>query len=258
MLRTIGLALLMCAAGLVSLAQAQFTPDDVETAVGSGTYLDLSNDPLGMSRGGLTMIWSNYTDGAWDFPDGSDSVEFVNGDSADDKTSGNLPGVTPEIQLDVSGLAASTQYYLYLAARARPDTNDEGGDISWGTVSGSLTLLQFTENTIPVGSAKLNANSNAGDFLAVMPVGTVSSDGLGNFTFYVDNGLEFHQDNPDSDPLTLSHGRDRTQWDGILLTTVPPVPEPSAAVLGCLGALSLLGVRRQRNPRSSTVYKDVI
>lgn len=211
------LALLATAVALAaSPVHAQFTPEGYEAAVGTGTYLDLTNEVAGTTRHGVTMIWSNYTAGDWDFPDGSDAAEFVNGNSADDKTAGNLPGITPEIDLDFTGLLASTDYDIFLAARFHPVNNDEGGDISWGTTSGNLTLVQYNADTFPAGSGMVDPDSD-GDGTLLLKVGMLTSDASGTFSFFVDNGLEFHQNPVDIDPNTIEIGRDRTQFDGILL-----------------------------------------
>lgn len=241
----VGCLPILAAALLVPPAHAQFDPDGYEAAVGGGTYLDVTDDAAGTTRNGITMIWSNHTAGAWDFPDGSDSSEFVNANSLDDKTSGNVPGDTPEVALDFSGLMASTEYNIYIAARFHPPTNDEGGDISWGTTSGNLTLLQFNSDTFPAGSGKVDPDADD-DGTLLLKVGALTSDSSGNFSLFVDNGLEFHQADPDFDPNTPSIGRDRTQWDGVLVSVVP---EPCAVVLGCLGALMAVTVVDRRRRR---------
>ena len=212
-------------------------------AVGAGTYLDLTDDPAGTTRNGITMIWSNHTAGGWGFPDGSDSSEFVNSNSADDKGDNNLPSDTPEIDLGFSGLLASTEYNVFLAARYRPEGNDEGGDIAWGTTSGSLSLVQFNEVMFPSGSALVNSDTD-GDGTVLLKVGSLSSDSSGALSFFVDNGLEFHQDLPDPPANPLSIGRDRTQWDGVLLAVVP---EPGTVALGLFAAATaLLAANRRR------------
>lgn len=241
---TILLGLISAAALFVSQAQAQFAPEDYETAVGAGTYLDLTDDPAGTTRNGTTMIWSNHTPDAWEFPDGSDGSEFVNSNSADDKGDSNLPSDTPEIDLDFSGLLASTPYNIYLAARYRGEGNDEGGDISWGTMSGSLNLVQFNEVMFPPGSVLVNSDTDS-DGTLLLKVGSLSSDGSGALNFLVDNGLDFNN-TPDEDPLTLAIGRNRTQFDGVLLSVVP---EPGSVVLGMFAAVSLLATRRRRANR---------
>ena len=212
--RVTGALALVLLVALSSVVGAS-TVSDVEGAVGggTGTYIDLNTTAV--TNNGITGVWSNFTAGAWNFPDTSDSDITVNGNAADDK------GVsfTPEIQFDFTGLMLDQLYDVYAIMNSDNNPN-RTNDIEWGTVSGSLTFIgdsvlqPLTANPLPGGDGG-NAK------LVAVLLGQVSADGSGDMTLYFDDGV-----NPNGGTT------DRTMFDGVLLEVVP---EPGTMGLGLLG-----------------------
>lgn len=223
-------------------APAATIASDVEAAVGNGTgtYIDLNSDPIGITNGGITGIWTNYSlaTNAWDFPDGSNSNISVNENSADDKT--NSP--VGEIQIDYTGLVANQLYDVYaiVIADIRIGPAGSANDLEWGTTSGSLSLIAddvhqaIAENNPIAGSG--SGGDNNGRLIA-LPLGQLTAAAAGEMTLFFGPGTR------DGNSNSI-----RTQFDGVLFEAVPgtTVPEPSTLVLLGIAAATCAYCRRPR------------
>jgi len=232
--------------GAATISQAATTIVTVEGALGSGNgiYMDLQSQASGHINGGVTGIWSNWSN-SWGFGnqgattgdggvnsgpgDTSDSDLAVFGRSADDKSYGSG---SHEIQVDYTGLSQNTTYNLWaVIIQDMSGTKDPSHDLQWGLTSGSLTAVDSG-----IGSYDLSTKitgSDAANQLAGHLLGQITTDGSGAITIYYDRaGVADRRG---------SNGK-RTQFDGVLFDVVP---EPSTAALLGLGGLTLILRRRK-------------
>jgi len=230
--------LLLCTFSAALTAQAAILPGDVETALGgSVTYLDIQD--TNYTRNGLTLS-TNLSSGDWGYPDTSNSNLFVGSGLLDDKGES-----TPEIEAVISGLAANTDYDLWItmAWHDGGKGNADDFDFSWGTVSGSTTTVVLPGASGDPAPGTIVAFGDTGtppdlsdtNNLAYQ-FATISSDASGNLTIYLDNGNDFIDASPDLY---------RSQIDGLAITAVPE-PAHAAALIGLFGLGLVLYRRRMR------------
>lgn len=206
------LAILM--KGLLSIAVV-FTALDVAKA----TVLDDVNAGLAPGETYVDLTSSNApeTGISWNFPDTSDSSHTVNENVADEKGQ-----EANEIDMLLSGLAANTGYNIDVVIFGK---NDPGQtfDVAGGFTSGSLTTYLWTDGS-----------QITGDFSGLwrIPLGSVSTDGIGDLHVHLGTGVPFH----DGD-------FDRTEIDGVIYSVVP---EPASAVLVLLGACGLAFCQKRK------------
>ncbi len=180
--------------------------NDVNATLASGeTYFDLTS--------------TNTPESAisWGFPDTSDSSFTVNENVADEKSHD-----ANEMDMTISGLAANTGYSIDVVIFGKdPAAGSETYDVAGGFTSGSLTNYLWTDGTQITGT---------GQGLWRIPIGSVSTNSIGDLHVYLGTGVLF------------DGGLNRSEIDGVIYSAIP---EPSSAVLVLLGACGLAFCRKR-------------
>lgn len=234
--------LLLCALCAALSSHGAITVSDVENALindgapASVKYLDLQ--PTTFTNGSLSLS-TNLSSGDWGYPDGSNSNLFVGAGLLDDKGES-----TPEISATISGLAANTDYDLWITMKWTDNErkNEDLFDFSWGTTSGSLsTVTPTTSSGDPVPGTLVAQDDPTDPSFSnnlAYQFATLSSDASGEITLYLNNGEEFVEQSGDANLY-------RSQIDGLAIAAVPE-PAHAVALLGLAG-LGLVLYRRRRS-----------
>lgn len=197
------------------------------------TFVDAvdTTNTFDTATGSVNTSWFETGTGANNSNDWRSRSTFGNGGTIYE---GGYTTDDPELTTELSGLSVGT-YDVWVFF-----WDSSGGSNAWniaaGLTSGSLTTYSFdglgdTTSEVDAGTLSFTASvvTSEGDrTLYGVNIGQAAVDGTGILDVFVDNGGA----SPD----------DRTWYDGVGYELVP---EPSAALLGGLGALLLL--RRRRN-----------
>lgn len=225
------LLLLSVLAASVTLSNATVTYQFSSTTNYATNWLN------GAGAAGSLMVWGIVVDAAADGFDGDDAL-------------------TP-YDAGFTYSSASTLGGVTLNYMSTPSTSIASDDVLY--ISGNL--MNLTTNTTDGGSIGLNRITNlsgisytkpgvaSGDEFRVIwfditALGGASADGT-KYGMFDMPSLDTLQNDPGSYPVAAAFaGADTAKSMGFTLGGALPVPEPSAALLGALGALGLLRRRR--------------